>query len=901
METKSTYKKYGNHFFLILLILVCLPFSAVWSQSVDADHYRIDTRLRLIVCNQMPASPGGTQTVKIQLDKQYTFSGSVGSAFQIGKSYTVTSDGTPYTLFFTDFPLIHVKTDKKAVISLDDEILTRGNIFIADASGAGFNSNMGIRVRGNLSKGYPKKSYKVELSTDAAGNEARDAALLGFREDSEWILMAMYKEPLRSNNKAGWALWQRMHQLPYAAKEPDGRAYIRIRYCDVFVNDDYKGIYGFAEQIDRKQLKLKKQSDDGTVHGELFKADDWSGATKFDGLPVLPPNTGLTWASYEIKLPKQPYWNNLYNLVEFVYKAQPDEFKSDIGKRMDLPSLMDYFIFLNVIRATDNSGKNTYLARYKETDPYFIIPWDLDGTYGYLWDGSKTNRYIDIMSNGLFTRLLSIDSYQKALKKRWFALRQNELSIANIKNDLAANNVLLNEQGGFLREKMVWPSTLAPNELDYINSWLDKRITYLDQYFATLLDENSTVTTVGNFEGFMGNVDCNSISGWVWDANQPRSAIAFEILDGQTPVASGLASNYREDLKDKGNGMHGFSIPFPESLKDGKQHTLSVRVVGSTFILKQSSRNITCAGTAIPVNQPPVQPASIPTLTATVSTLYSQTLPPFTDPESKPLTYELTGLPSGLNFNKTSLLISGTPLVTGAFSLTYTATDQPGLSKSVPVSLTVGATPPPPPPATVTGNFDGYLDKVECGTIRGWIWDRDKVNSAITIEFYTENPTKVWGTTVANVFRQDLKDAGKGNGMHAYSFTVPAELKDNTERSIFSKVSGNAYILKGSPKTLKCAPGSGRLTAESTEDLQVALLGNPAIGREITVEVRGAQGHPLRFELTDVLGRLLTEKEVKEPGSVEQHVLSVSNSAAGVLLLRVLNGERSVTLKTLRQ
>jgi spore coat protein H len=103
--------------------------------------------------------------------------------------------------------------------------------------------------------------------------------------------------------------------------------------------------------------------------------------------------------------------------VEFVYKAQPDEFKSDIGKRMDLPSLMDYFIFLNVIRATDNSGKNTYLARYKETDPYFIIPWDLDGTYGYLWDGSKTNRYIDIMSNGLFTRLLSIDSYQRKRSK----------------------------------------------------------------------------------------------------------------------------------------------------------------------------------------------------------------------------------------------------------------------------------------------------------------------------------------------------------------------------------------------------------------------------------------------------------------------------------------------------
>jgi hypothetical protein len=901
MERIFTFKTRSGNYFTVLFLIFYLPFTAAWSQSVDADHYRIDTRLKLIVCNQIPAVPPGSQSVKIQLDKPYTFSGSVGNAFQVGKEYTVTSDNVTYKLFFTELPLIHIKTNNKATISLDDDILTRGNIFIADASGQPFASNMGIRVRGNLSKGYPKKSYKVELSTDAAGNEAKDAALLGLREDSEWILMAMYKEPARNNNKAGWALWQRMHKLPYANKEPEARSYIGMRYCDVFVNDDYKGIYAFTEQIDRKQLKLKKQADDGTVRGELYKGDNWSGATKFDGLPVLPANIGLVWAGYEIKLPKEPYWSNLYDLVEFVHKAQVDEFKAEIGTRMNLPSLMDYFIFLNVIRGTDNSGKNTYLAKYKEGDPYFIIPWDLDGTYGYLWDGTKTNRHIDIMTNGLFTRLLSIDSYQRILKKRWFALRQNELSIANIKNDLAVNSTFLTSQGGYLREGLVWPATLAPNELDYINAWLDKRIAYLDQYFSTLLDENSPLTTVGNFEGFMGNVDCNTISGWVWDANQPRAAIAFEILDGQNPVASGLAGNYREDLKDKGNGMHGFSIPFPESLKDGKQHTLSVRVVGSNFILKQSNRNITCAGTATPANQPPVQPASLPTLTATLNTLYSQTLPPFTDPENKPLTYELTGLPAGLGFNNTTLVISGTPQVTGVSSLTYTATDQPGLNKSVTVSLTVGTTPPPPPPTTVTGNFDGYLDKVECGTIRGWVWDRDKVNAAVTIEFYTQNPTKVWGTTVANIYRQDLKDAGKGNGMHAYSFTVPAELKDNTERPIYGRITGNAYILKGSPKTLKCAPVNGRLAAETAEDLQVRILGNPATGRNLTVEVRGAQGHPLRFELTDVLGRLLTDHTVQEPGSLEQQVLPLGTSAPGMLFLRVQNGPRAISLKAVRQ
>ncbi|MFC5409615.1 CotH kinase family protein [Larkinella bovis] len=901
MKKPSTLKLPLGDCLLALLVFFALSVSDVWSQIVDAGHYRIDSKLKLIVCNQIPAIPGGSQTVTLQLDKPYIVSGSVGSAFQVGKEYSVVNSNVTYTLFFTDLPIIHVKTDKNAVISTNDDILTRGTISIADASGQPFTSNMGIRVRGGLSRGYPKKSYKVELSTDAAGKEEREETLLGLREDSEWLLMAMYKEPLRNNNKAGWALWERMHTLPYAAKEPDAREFIGMRYCDVFINDSYNGIYAFTEQIDRKQLKLKKEADDGTVRGELYKADDWSGATEFDGLPALPPNTGDVWAGYELKLPKKPFWNNLYNLVEFVYKAQAEEFKTQIGTRMHLPSLMDYFIFLNVIRGTDNYGKNTYVARYKEGDPYFIVPWDLDGTYGYLWNGTKTNRHIDILSNGLFNRLLSIDSYQRELKKRWFKLRENELSNANIKNDWIASSTFLTNQGAYLREKKVWSTTLAPDDLSYVTAWIDRRMTYLDQYFATLLDENSPLTTVGNFEGFLGSANCNTISGWVWDINQPRAAIAFEVLDNETPVASGLASNYRDDLKTRGDGKHGFVIPFPESLKDNKPHTIRIQVPGSNFILKQSGMKVTCAGTGTPpppVNQPPVAPTSLPNLTATVNTLYTQTLPPFTDPEKQSLTYTLTGLPESLSFNAGSLQITGTPKSTGVYSLTYTATDQPGLTKTVTLSLTVSTTPTPPPP--VSGNFDGYLDKVECGTIRGWVWDRDKGNTAITVEFYTENPTRVWGSTLANIFRQDLKDAGKGNGAHAYSFTVPTELKDNTERPIFGRVAGSTFVLKGSPKTLKCPPATGRLSAESTDDLQVTLLGNPVSNREIAVEVRGAQGQPLRLELTDVLGRLVTERSVKEASLIERHVLPVGSPASGVLLLRVTSGQRSITVKALK-
>jgi hypothetical protein len=49
----------------------------------------------------------------------------------------------------------------------------------------------------------------------------------------------------------------------------------------------------------------------------------------------------------------------------------------------------------------------------------------------------------------------------------------------------------------------------------------------------------------------------------------------------------------------------------------------------------------------------------------------------------------------------------------------------------------------------------------------------------VTVEFYTGNT--VWGSVVANIYRDDLKNAGKGNGAHAYSFEVPPSVERQFE------------------------------------------------------------------------------------------------------------------------
>lgn len=90
-----------------------------------------------------------------------------------------------------------------------------------------------------------------------------------------------------------------------------------------------------------------------------------------------------------------------------------------------------------------------------------------------------------------------------------------------------------------------------------------------------------------NFAGSFEVADCNSISGWAQDANNPTTAVHVNIFSGSTLVATALANLARNDV-----GPHGFSIPTPTALKDSQAHTINARVESSTGDILNSPRTI---------------------------------------------------------------------------------------------------------------------------------------------------------------------------------------------------------------------------------------------------------------------------------------------------------------------
>ena len=84
-------------------------------------------------------------------------------------------------------------------------------------------------------------------------------------------------------------------------------------------------------------------------------------------------------------------------------------------------------------------------------------------------------------------------------------------------------------------------------------------------------------------EGHIDTVDWAAVNGWVWDPKAPEERIRLELVDGETPLATAIASAHRSELMQRGigDGGYGFSIQFPNEIQAEGRHTLHLRCADS--------------------------------------------------------------------------------------------------------------------------------------------------------------------------------------------------------------------------------------------------------------------------------------------------------------------------------
>lgn len=425
---------------------------------------------------------------------------------------------------FTFLPVVEVNDSYIAYGSY-----TNGTIRLTYPESEGLDSvyHAAFKVRGASSQNYPKKSYAVKLR-DAEGNSI-DRKMLGLRSDNNWILDAMYIDLACMRNRVCTDIWNDFAVKPYYAdREKKVRTGTRGKFVEMILNGRHNGLYCMTEKMDRKQLKLKKfvpasesSTGEDEVHGLLYKSTDWTYETFMgheqnslvlsnDSPAGFSNRLGReTWRGYEFKYPdyqdEAVDWEPLYNAVNHVAATKTQSaFDDGFETYFDYPLMRDFYLFLELILATDNHGKNMLFYVYDKQGPeggkIAIAPWDMDGTLGQRWDGSTSitganqdfDQFINANEHGQYTPFLRLKLSSKYdwrgdLSKRYAELRQSGVFDGdNIANRIANYAELFEESAADAREEGRWGHYHRDlqSAASYAESWIRRRVNYLDDKYG---------------------------------------------------------------------------------------------------------------------------------------------------------------------------------------------------------------------------------------------------------------------------------------------------------------------------------------------------------------------------------------------------------------------------------
>jgi len=437
-------------------------------------------------------------------------------------------------IFSSNLPLIYIHTDE--TINADSKV--PGTMKIIDnpegwrnyASDTLFdyNGHIGIKLRGNSSLSFAQKKYTIE-TWDEEGNDVK-ASILGLPAESDWVLLAPYNDLSLVRDVFAFNMWNEMgHWGP------------RTRMCEVFVNNEYQGVYVFSEKIKRDKNRVdiaNLKSDDLTdreltggyiVRVDAYDQNDATFKSKVAGLQSSMwggSGTGtVTWTIYypkkqNLKDEQKAYIQNYVDQMEQSF--QKENFADSVegyAKWIDVPSFVDYFIHTELSLNADGFKRSSYFFKDKDANDGTVTRmeagpvWDYNLAYGdcnfcnannphaWVYEGCSTNP-----TPALWKKLTQDPAFMEKVKQRYAKLRKTIISSQNINAFFDDYAELLDEakdrhyqkysylfQSGNAGGWSWWGGTSSPisyfaayyvesyeEEIQTVKEWFAKRLAFLD-------------------------------------------------------------------------------------------------------------------------------------------------------------------------------------------------------------------------------------------------------------------------------------------------------------------------------------------------------------------------------------------------------------------------------------
>jgi hypothetical protein len=362
-----------------------------------------------------------------------------------------------------------------------------------------YDGRINIEIRGSSSQGLPKKPYGLTtLESDNVSNN--NVSLLGMPKENDWILNALAFDPSLLRDYLSYNLSRQM-----------GNYAPRTVFCEVIINNEYRGLYLLQEKIkvDSNRVDIvKMETTDNTLPnvtgGYITKADKTTG-----GDPVAWTMPSYSWSPEFIHdLPKpeevtsqqNTYIKGQFFSLASTSNANNTSYINGFPSVIDVPTFIDFMISNELASNADGYQFSTYFHKDRNGKLRAGPIWDFNLTYNNDlpgWDvRSKSDiwQFSDRANEGakFWTDLFNNPTYKCYMSKRWNTLIQNgqPLNYSRITEFIDETVNTISEAA--IREHQKW-GTLSEfsMELTKLKSFLSTRISWITSNLGSFSACNS--------------------------------------------------------------------------------------------------------------------------------------------------------------------------------------------------------------------------------------------------------------------------------------------------------------------------------------------------------------------------------------------------------------------------
>ncbi len=327
----------------------------------------------------------------------------------------------------------HIKDIENSFIQADMRIYDREGELNKLSSQPVLESKINIRVRGNSSRTFDKVGYLFKF-TDDAGME-RKLEVMGMEKDSTWVLHGPYLDKTLMRNYMWYNLAGQIMEWA-----PD------VRYCEVFLDHEYQGLYVMAEQISMGEGRIEMTKYDGksNISSYIVCADRES----VNDVQYLDNFTSYALrinGKLEVKYPGASritpelteYISRDFSRFEkALYSFDYDTARYGYQNYIDVDSFVDYFIINEVTQNTDAGLYSTYF--YKDVSGKLkMCVWDFNNCCdNYIEDQTPMAGFF-MQNRPWYFMLCKDEAFMEKVITRYHQLRKGILSEEAVESYIA--------------------------------------------------------------------------------------------------------------------------------------------------------------------------------------------------------------------------------------------------------------------------------------------------------------------------------------------------------------------------------------------------------------------------------------------------------------------------------